>query len=149
MTENQEKLLPFSSGPAHISTYPLMKGGALGARPQTQEAGNTGSQWNDLPQGWTSDSRDKYAASMAQTQEGPVSSCMDKIDGHVTDPGAFCASLHDQVTGTTDWRGKGKQSESDSLMGNPITIGGILSPISPYKEADGGSAFPQVLRDPK
>src|SRR5271155_589587 len=107
-------------GPAHISTYPILpKGGALLSYPEPKEddKANTGSQWHDMPKGWTSDSRDKYAASMAkENQEGPVATCMDKIGSHVSDPGAFCASLHDRVTGTTHWRKGGKKKE-DGYVG--------------------------------
>lgn len=140
---NNEALLPFSSGQPHISTYPIGTGGVLQPKPSpTVEA----DAWHEMPKGWDSDSRDKYASSMSKeaklagslkTKEGAVSNCMDKIDDYVSDPGAFCASLHDRVTGTTDWRGKGKESSHPLL--------GMLMPKM-SKESDGGSAFPQALR---
>lgn len=126
-------------GPAHISTYPLPKGGML----LPKEA-----KWEEMPKGWTADSRSKFSKSIggeADHREGPVDTCMTKIDGHVDDPGAFCASLHDQVTGTTGWRGK------KEAMGSPLSIGAKLTPKLPsgVHEADSGSAFPQVLRGQK
>lgn len=64
-----------------------------------------------LPKGWTDSSRAKFYKSMSQAdhEEGPTKACMDKIGSHVDDPGAFCASLRDQVTGTTKWRHGGKK----------------------------------------
>lgn len=84
-----------------------------------------------MPKGWTGKSRDNYAASMAQSADHPVSSCIDKIGKNVDDPGAFCASLHDRVSGSTGWRGKGK-SEADSGSSN-------VAQLRPKKESSIGT----------
>lgn len=75
-----------------------------------------------LPKGWKDSSRSSFYKSMSdpedvskeaeeECEEGPTKTCMKKIAGHVDDPGAFCASLRDRVTGTTHWRhGGGKKS---------------------------------------
>jgi hypothetical protein len=59
-----------------------------------------------MPKGWTDSSRSSFYDSMSQAEnsEGPTTNCMNKIAGHVDDPGAFCAALRDRVTGTTKWR---------------------------------------------
>lgn len=61
-----------------------------------------GGGWGSLPHGWTNQSLDKWWDSIG----GSVSACMSKVKGHVSDPGAFCASAKDKVTGKTTWRGK-------------------------------------------
>lgn len=38
---------------------------------------------------------------------GFVDRCMKHVSKSVSDPGAYCASVKDQITGTTHWRGKG------------------------------------------
>lgn len=88
------------------TSIPIGKGGSLGSKEDA---------WSDFPKGWTYDSKSKFYKSMGQEEcgedheeDGPTSTCIDKINGHVDDPGAFCASLRDKVTGTTKWRGKGK-----------------------------------------
>jgi len=112
MAKHKQHGIAGALGVRKPSTVPLIKGGAF--QWGKIDAAHHEDKWEDMPKGWTSSSRDKYAASMAKEEcednakEGPVDTCMDKIDGHVSDPGAFCASLHDRVTGTTHWRGKGK-----------------------------------------
>lgn len=58
--------------------------------------------WDTLPEGWTKESLRKYWKSIG----GDVKTCMKELDGKVTDPGAFCASIKDKLTGSTKWRGK-------------------------------------------
>jgi hypothetical protein len=41
---------------------------------------------------------------------GSVDKCMAKMKGNVDDPGAFCASLKDEIEGKETWRGKGKEA---------------------------------------
>lgn len=82
---------------------PIKIGGALPGNWGSKEDG-----WEDKPKGWDDQSTAKYYKSMS-AEEGPTSDCIDKIDGNVDDPGAFCASLRDQVTGTTKWRHGGKK----------------------------------------
>lgn len=131
----------FGFGPgARASTYPLIAGGVLHEN-----------KWETLPKGWDDESRDKYAKSMSHEKEGAVSTCIDKISGHVDDPGAFCAALHDQVTGTTDWRGKkeggpgsGPHEGTNSYRGARVYKDGkhyrAITPtghnIGPFKSSD-------------
>lgn len=119
----KEHAVPADSGVAHISTIPIKKYGTFNWQP-TPAKESKEDKWEDLPNGWTSASRDKFAKSIggeSKAKEGPVDTCMNKIDGHVSDPGAFCASLHDRVTGTTDWRGK---KESMSLNRFKLSLKG-------------------------
>ncbi len=58
-------------------------------------------RWETMPTGWTDESRKKFWESVG----GSVTKCMEKIKGHVDDPGAFCAALKDRIKGTTGWRG--------------------------------------------
>ena len=51
--------------------------------------------WKDLPEGWTDESRRKFWASIG----GAEDKCMKKIQGHVTDPAAFCAKLRSVIEG--------------------------------------------------
>lgn len=64
-----------------------------------------------LPKGWTKKSVEKFAKSLAKkeaTEKGFFDACVSKMSPHMDDPEAFCASVKDQVWGTTFWRGKGK-----------------------------------------
>jgi len=58
-------------------------------------------QWETLPRGWDRESLESFWESIG----GSVTKCMEKMRGKVTDPAAFCASLKDQILGTTEWRG--------------------------------------------
>lgn len=69
--------------------------------------------WDKLPKGWTQKSLKKMWDSMTGDVKHKVTKCMKQMKGKVDDPGAFCASLADKVTGSTAWRGKGA-SEMDS-----------------------------------
>jgi hypothetical protein len=86
---------------------PIGMGGTLHPGPNDAKEDKWG---GPLPKGWTDKSRSSFYDNMGgdECEEGPTQACMDKIDGHVDDPGAFCASLRDRVTGTTLWRGSGK-----------------------------------------
>lgn len=106
---------------------PISMGGALHGADVTQQE----DKWSGpLPPHWSDSSRSKFYKSMSDPEdvshecgeecegsheeegamEGPTKTCMKKIAGHVDDPGAFCASLRDRVTGTTHWRHGGKKS---------------------------------------
>jgi len=61
-----------------------------------------GAGWGSLPHGWTKKSLESFWNSIG----GSVTKCIEKVEGHVDDPGAFCASCKDRVTGKTTWRGK-------------------------------------------
>jgi hypothetical protein len=57
----------------------------------------TAAEWRTLPTGWTDESRKAFWDSIG----GSVTKCMEKIAGHVDDPGAFCAALKDRIEGRT------------------------------------------------
>jgi hypothetical protein len=63
-------------------------------------------KWQSLPRGWTKDSLKKFWDSLTGDAQHKVTACMDKMKGKLDDPGAFCASLKDKVTGSTAWRGE-------------------------------------------
>lgn len=63
-------------------------------------------KWAKLPRGWTKDSLKKFWDSLTGDAEHKVTACIDKMKGKMDDPGAFCASLKDKISGTTAWRGE-------------------------------------------
>jgi len=65
-------------------------------------AEQTADKWKGMPKGWTNESRKKFWDSVG----GSVDKCIDKMEGKVDDPGAFCSSLKDRVEKSTHWRGK-------------------------------------------
>jgi len=137
MSKKESGPKSFGFGPgSRASTYPLKMGGVLGLKPSKEV------KWEKLPKGWDDQSLNKFHKSIGtETQEGTVSTCIKKIGSHVDDPGAFCAALHDKVTGTTKWRGKKETS--------PL---GLVSQFGSKKkahEADGSAGNVQVLRGQK
>jgi len=58
-------------------------------------------QWEDFPEGWDQESLESFWESLGSS----VTSCIEKMEGKVDDPGAFCASLKDVIKGDTGWRG--------------------------------------------
>ena len=60
---------------------------------------HTAEAWKNLPEGWTDDSRRKFWESIG----GSVTKCMAKVDGHVTDPGAFASALKNRIE-QTGWK---------------------------------------------
>jgi hypothetical protein len=66
----------------------------------------TAKPWGKLPKGWTKKSVEKYWNSLTGDVKHKVTKCIKRMEGHIDDPGAFCASLADKVTGTTMWRNK-------------------------------------------
>ena len=68
--------------------------------------------WENLPKGWTKDSVKKFAKSLTgkgATKEDFFEACVVEMRNKMDDPEAFCASVKDQVWGTTYWRSKGKK----------------------------------------
>ncbi len=61
--------------------------------------------WDSLPKGWSMKSLQSMWAKLGGS-EGSVEACIKKMTGKVTDEAAFCASLKDKATGTTEWRGE-------------------------------------------
>lgn len=67
-----------------------------------------------LPKGWTQKSVKKFAKSLTgkgATKKDFFEKCVSKMKGKVSNPQAFCASVKDEVHGSTFWRGKGKSEE--------------------------------------
>lgn len=85
------------------------------------------SKWENLPKGWTEESRTKFWNSMTKrAPKHPVSACIRRMEGKMDNPGAFCASLADrEIPG---WRQK-KQA-NDRLIWVPRSARDI-APIKP------------------
>jgi hypothetical protein len=60
--------------------------------------------WKSLPKGWTQESVEKFWSSLTGDVKHKVTKCIKRMEDKMDDPGAFCASLADQVEGSTDWR---------------------------------------------
>jgi hypothetical protein len=60
-------------------------------------------KWKIMPEGWKPKSRKSFFQNIGDESVGE---CMKRIKDHVTDPGAFCASLKDRTSGKegTFWR---------------------------------------------
>ena len=59
------------------------------------------SKWEKMPPGWKAKSRKSFFKNLADESVGE---CMKRMEDHIDDPGAFCASLKDRVKKTTHWR---------------------------------------------
>lgn len=67
-------------------------------------------RWETMPNGWDSKSRDKFWDSLTgQAPKHKVTACINKMEGKVDDPGAFCASLADRVD--PGWRSRNASDE--------------------------------------
>ena len=70
--------------------------------------------FSNYPKGWNQDSVKKFGRSLSKEMEGGVKSkgffdkCVKKMEGRVANPEGFCASIKDEVYGSTMWRGKDK-----------------------------------------
>lgn len=72
----------------------------------------TADKWEKMPKGWTNESRKKFWGTLTGgAPKHKVTACMKKMEGKVSNTGAFCASLADRVLGTTKWRGDRDASE--------------------------------------
>jgi desulfoferrodoxin-like iron-binding protein len=66
------------------------------------------------PKGWSQDSIKKYSKTFTKNMKGGVKSkgffdkCVKKMEGKVDNPEGFCASVKDEIYGSTYWRGKDK-----------------------------------------
>lgn len=69
------------------------------------------SGWKKLPKGWTEKSVEKFYKSIG----GEFDACVEKMRGNVDNPEAFCASLIDEVKGTTEWRKKKRKKSAVSM----------------------------------
>lgn len=67
--------------------------------------------WSSTPKGWTPDSIKKFGQSLVKggaKKEDFFKKCVEKMKGKLDNPEGFCASVKDEVHGSTYWRGKGK-----------------------------------------
>lgn len=67
------------------------------------------------PKGWTDKSIKKAGRTLAKhvgeetpEDKGFFDKCVKKMRGDIDNPEGYCASLKDEETGSTYWRGKGK-----------------------------------------
>ena len=51
--------------------------------------------WAKLPNGWTNESVKKFWDSLTGEKKHKVTECIEKMDGKVPNPGAFCAGACD------------------------------------------------------
>jgi hypothetical protein len=65
-------------------------------------------KWENLPKGWTDESRKEFWDTLTGDVKHPVTKCIEKMEGKFDDPGAFCASLADRVE--PGWRSKKEAS---------------------------------------
>jgi hypothetical protein len=62
-------------------------------------------KWSKLPKGWTQESVDKFWGTLTdKAPKHPVSRCIREMEGKVSNPGAFCGGLADQMI--PGWREK-------------------------------------------
>jgi len=67
--------------------------------------------WSDKPKGWTNKSIKKFSGSLVKggaKKEDFFDKCVKRMQGKVSNPEAYCASVKDSVYKSTYWRGKGK-----------------------------------------
>jgi hypothetical protein len=71
-------------------------------------------KWKTMPKGWTDESRKKFWESLTgRSPKHKVTACIKRMEGNVSDAGAFCAALADRVLGTTDWRGEDRTARAN------------------------------------
>lgn len=55
-------------------------------------------KWSRLPKGWTNDSVKKFWGTMtSRFPKHPVKGCISKMEGKISEPGAFCGGLADEM----------------------------------------------------
>lgn len=70
--------------------------------------------WQKYPKGWDHGSVIKFAQTLVDegaTKHGFFAKCVTKMKDHLDDPEGFCASVIDEVKGTTFWRNQGHKKE--------------------------------------
>ena len=75
-------------------------------------AARVAKKWKDLPKGWTQESVRKFWDSLTdRAPKHPVSRCIREMDGKVSNPGAFCGGLADQMI--PGWREEAAKERKD------------------------------------
>jgi len=79
----------------------------------TNVANRFAKKWKKLPPGWTDESVKKFWKTLGKgTPEHKVWNCIEKMDGHIPNTGAFCGGLADwQMPG---WREKNKKESPEA-----------------------------------
>lgn len=73
--------------------------------------------FTNYPKGWDKDSVKKFANTLSKNMKGGPKSkgwfdkCVNKMKDKMPNPEGFCASVRDEVYGSTGWRGKDKSPE--------------------------------------
>lgn len=70
--------------------------------------------WDNLPKGWTDESVDKFWESLTGQAKHKVTNCIEKMEGKMDDPGAFCASLADKVD--PGWRSRNREASGEDAL---------------------------------
>jgi len=81
-----------------------------GAAEPLEAKTKTAEGWSKLPKGWTQESLKKFWSDLTGDRKHKVSACIKKMEGKVDDPGAFCASLADQMPEMEGWREEPRSS---------------------------------------
>lgn len=69
------------------------------------------SPWGNLPKGWSKESATKMWNTLVGDVKHPTTKCIKKLKGKMSNPGAFCASLHDLVSGKK-WRSEARKKKT-------------------------------------
>lgn len=77
--------------------FEMVTAGVLGAYRSDLNRIIEAAKWDKLPKGWTQDSVKKFWASLTGDVQHRVTKCIKKMEGKVSDSGAFCASLARRV----------------------------------------------------
>lgn len=111
-----------------------------------------GHEWRKLPKGWTDESRKKFWDTLtARAPKHKVTQCIKKMDGKVSDPGAFCAALADRVI--PGWREEAAKerrkkkalehlSRAASTLKQPLRTRRDYGALSPDVEDEKHSVLP-------
>jgi hypothetical protein len=83
---------------------------------RSPSAARIAAKWQNLPKGWTDESRKEFWETLVGDVKHPVTKCIEKMEGKpgIDDPGAFCAALADRVD--PGWRSRREASPSDVAL---------------------------------
>jgi hypothetical protein len=75
-------------------------------------------KWKSLPKGWTEESVEKFWHSLTdRAPKHPVTRCINEMEGKVSNPGAFCGGLADQMI--PGWREEAAKDKKASSKPGP------------------------------
>jgi hypothetical protein len=126
--------------------------GATQHRASERKAEDSGGhKWKGpLPKGWTDASRKKFWDSLTSgAPKHKVTQCIKRMEGKVSDPGAFCASLADRVI--PGWRAEAakerRKKACHELRVAAEILGQPLRTRRDYGEPDDGKRHSRVPGD--